>query len=794
MPSPARTLQPVRAYGLGSVPLRGGFLPYGSTTTTGKPTIPATTRNSASGPVPRWGGFSVLHDPNIVGRYNISYDSDWMDFWVIPEIQVNLKWYAPTVFLPSTTLGSGIQLTGVQAGPGALATIPVNQILTATGGSAGSASAAYVVATGVLTITSGSTATNTVVAAAINAWASYTGTPPTAQPLVATVVGTGSDVFYTTAVLNLQLSGGDIGVDQGYASWFMPSTTSGYGIMFTANQPGPAGNALNIIFVAGGAGSAASVALTNPALITLTVDTSATNQTICTAINVTAIATVGALITASVVNTLSATHAHWVAAGTDVYNALTAYNTVFGTFLTGGGLFEVKTSGPIQPHAISISNDDGVTFNHFNLSVYKGGTPTDCSARAQAFIPSATVGSGVVYNTLATTTTQASKLILSTTGGTDGVTWTAVQPGDIGNLYGVVYAGPTATGFLPSVTSPDGVTYTSQIAGVAGNAISIAQSAPAGSALVINVIGTTIYIQPQASTTNAQIVTAIGASPNAAALVSAASTGTSDTPALSAQTIMLGGGYSLAAGTANVQFVQNGQSSSNGVQAWNAIVTFGSACTNAEVCSAVPAGSPMTAVYSSSSTDHVIATGLTLLAGGSDPADQQVVYAGPLTTTVATAATIAGGGTIATLTVASTTGFPSVGTIDVVDTSGAVQTLAYTGTTATTFTTLSGGTAAHILALGAIVNADAVTAQVSGNICTVNLGYTTTNNTNSEVAAAVNGVSSAIQASPWGTLTDTNQISNQYGQLPPVGTIQLLQGDQILFTIMARDDASASTP
>jgi hypothetical protein len=64
-----------------------------------------------------------------------------------------------------------------------------------------------------------------------------------------------------------------------------------------------------------------------------------------------------------------------------------------------------------------------------------------------------------------------------------------------------------------------------------------------------------------------------------------------------------------------------------------------------------------------------------------------------------------------------------------------------------------------VLLAGAIVQADAVVAVLTGNLVTVYLGYTAANNTNTAIANAVNEVAAGLlTAVPVNVATDLNEI------------------------------------
>ena len=349
MPQNRGGLMPARAYGAGFVSIWGGFLPYGSTAGGSSPIVPQVIVDGTYGHQIKWKGFTVAHDGAEVGKFQVMLDSDTFDLLPVPTVQTNRKQRPATVFVPSTTAGSGLQITAVQAGPSILATIPVLNIVTATAGAGTTASVAISGLT--LTITAHTSTTNATTAAAVNAYFATGG-------VTASVVGSPADVFYTSA-LHVQLSGGENSDDVAYASLFLPSTTAGYGILYTANAPGAEGNNLNIIYAAGDAGSAASAAVVGNQ-ITITVDTSATNETVLTAVNVTAATTVGALVTASLVaGSAMPTHTAVAAAMVDVFNVSTTYNTTTGMWLAGGGQTWIKVDGRINPKALANS---GVLF------------------------------------------------------------------------------------------------------------------------------------------------------------------------------------------------------------------------------------------------------------------------------------------------------------------------------------------------------------------------------------------------------------------------------------------------
>lgn len=703
-------------------------------------------------------------------------------------MQANRRQSPATLFFPSTTTGSGLQITAVGAGSGATQTIPVTEVVIASGG-AGTA-ATVGISGNVVTITADNSATNATVAAAINAATGTVG-------LTAATVGTSTDVTYVAALTQV-LTGGQNSDDPAYASLTLPTAgAAGINMVYTANQAGSAGNEINILYAAGGAGTAASAALTAPNEITLTIDSSATVNTVLTAINVTALATVGGLITASYTATANTETALHTALGTVAISG-TSQNTTGGTNLSGGGILKVCIDGKINPAALGdnglgISNYDSssleqqilfphtLPYSHFSLRTYLNDIAVDLNAQTQLFVPSVTQGYGVMFNSIATAATAASATIYSNPPtNTHGNAFTALQPGDGGNKISVTQLNPQATLFIPSATGGDGLLFqaATAYAGQAGQQISVVMATPNASATVTRVVvtGLNIAIFPQSGAvggadTNSSISTAVAANPAAAALVGTpTATGSSDlvTGNFSGP---LSGGYSLSSSATNVSVTGD---PTNG---FSVVLSWGSAVTNAGAKTAILAACgptsalPLLNVTSlSTTTDVIVPTGATFLTGGVDTSDIQVLYSYPqgggvngaasggLYTNVTVAATLDGSGDIATLTVASTANFPSVGTIDVVDTVGTVETLAYTGKTGTTFTTLSGGTAAHILAVGALVYADAPVATVVGELCTVYLGYTATNNTNAAIAAAVNSAvgNGLLTAVPVNSTADLN--------------------------------------
>ncbi len=774
MPQNRGGVMPARAYGAGFVSIWGGFLPYGSTAGGSEPIIPNVVVDGTYGKQIKWKGFTVAHDNAEVGRYQIMLDSDTFDLLPVPTVQVDRKWRPATVFFPSTTAGDGLQITAVQAGPSNLATIPILNIVSATSGAGTTASVA--ISGNTLTITAGASATNATVAAAINAYVATGG-------VTATVVAGATDVFYTTA-LTLQLSGGENSDDLNYASVMLPSTTAGYGILYTANSPGAWGNDLNIVYVAGGGGTAAVAAIVGNQ-ITITVDTSTTNEAILTAVNETAAATVGKVVTASLVaGSAKPTHTAVAAAMVDVYAASTSYNTSPGTWLTTGGLHIAKIDGRINPKALvnsGIISYDQLSaaqklalpatqpYSHFAIKVYAGDTPVDLSARSQLFVPSETQGSGVMYNSVATLATNASATLTFNAGPAAVQTLTALQPGDLGNSISITYETAQATLFLQSATVGSGLTFTatSSYTGPAGQLITVAMAAPNpnSSNTLVTVNALAISIFPKANETNTGVAAAVAANPAALQLVGTpAVAGGSDLVIGNSGAAPLGGGY-VPPGSASAVAAVTGSPTTG----WTITVQFGASCTSTTAVAAINAvagpSSPQPILQTVTTTNGgsiVNALGTVFLTGGFDPSDLQVQYApayGNNLTGVAVQAVLDGSGNLATLTVASTANFPAAGTIDVLSSTGVVQTLAYTGKTATTFTTLTGGTANAVLLAGAIVQADAVVAVLTGDLVTVYLGYTAANNTNTAIANAVNEVAAGLlTAVPVNVATDLNEI------------------------------------
>lgn len=102
-------------------------------------------------------------------------------------------------------------------------------------------------------------------------------------------------------------------------------------------------------------------------------------------------------------------------------------------------------------------------------------------------------------------------------------------------------ASVAASAILHSTTGGDGVTYTAQDAGAKGNLISINILAPSGGATVVTVVGKAIQIAPKSAATNADIKTAVDASPAASALVATQTTGGSDLVVSAGPTMLTGG-------------------------------------------------------------------------------------------------------------------------------------------------------------------------------------------------------------------------------------------------------------
>ena len=777
-----RTTKQGRAYGQGFTAVWGGICPYGSTAGGSAPVVPVVGIDPSFGVQPKWCKFTAQHDTYEVGKLKVMLDSDTYDLHPIPRTQINRKMRPGSVFLPSTTAGSGVQVTSVQTGPATQATIPVTSIVTASGGAGTTATCGYVVATGVLTITANTSATNATVVAALNAWAAYTGTPPTAQPLVASVVGSSADVFWVSTTEHMQLVGGESSEDMGYASVFVASTTSPYGILYTANKPGAWGNSLSLVFVDGGAGTAASAVILGN-VITLTIDTSATgtvNDTIITAINVTGIGGVGKYITATLVTGTSRTptHAVVVAAMADV---AVLGSTTAGVAFTGGGLTHAVVDERIYPFALGanglgVSNYDQMenwqqvalplskSYSHFTLRTYRGDTAIDLDARSQLFVPSATQGAGVMFNSIATAATAATGTYYSNAPtNTHGNIFTALQPGDAGNSISFVFANPQATVFIASTTGGSGLLFqaAAAFAGTAGQAITVLMAAPNAqlTAAIVNVIGNSIQIYPCATDTNTSISAAVAAVVAAANLVGTPTvTGTGSDLVIGNNGVAqsLGGGYVAVSSTTCT--VQVSGSTTSG---WVITVEFGTGVTNALARTAILAAAgptsanPILNVTALSTTTDVIVAGALSLSGGLDTTDYQVLYTSALSTGI----TISVAGNSGTLTVSSTTNFPTAGTLNIVDSLGAVEQIAYTGVTATTFTTCTGGNGAATFAVGAVVQLDTPVAVYANSLLTMYLGYTAANNTNAALAAAANAVmGSSMTAVPVNSSTDLNAI------------------------------------
>jgi hypothetical protein len=739
-----RTTKQARAYGAGFTAVWGGFCPYGSTAGGSAPVIPNVLIDTQYGTQPKWCKFSAQHDAAEVGKFKVMLDSDTYDLLPILVPQVNRGQSAPTLFLPSTTAGSGILIVGAQTGPGAKATIPLIEVVTATGGSTLVATQGYVVATGVLTITSGATATNSTVVASLNApitnATQWTGTPPTAQPFTAYAIGSSQDIFYTTSALKGTFTGGQSGDDAAYASLFLPSTTSPYGILYTANVAGAAGNSISVVYTAGGAGTSVTLTCIGN-VINITVDTSATNQSILTAVNITNAATAGALVTASLVVAAAGTipsHTAYAAAMVDVFNASTTYN-LGGQFLTGGGFVTAEITERVYPNALGASgviSYDNVSlqaqqqmplsqpYSHLAIRVYQGDTPVDMNAQTQLFVPSATEGYGVMFTSVATTATTATTGAIAFTGSTLTITMKALQPGDAGNNIAITFLNPQATLFVPSATSPDGILFqaAAAYAGSAGQQITVQMSAPNSSITAVNnclvsVTGTNILLQPNTSATNTNVVTAVAASTAASNLVGTpVATGGSDlVVGNNSLAQALGGGYVASASTVAVAVVTGTPTTGYQINC-----QFGASCTGTTMLvelnkragsTAAANGNIQIATFSDTNAGSVVAAHASVFCtGGLDTTDLQVLYGPCLQTNISVSALNSAG----TLTVGSTQYFPTSGTLDIPDSLGNVSVIAYTGKTATTFTTCTSSSTLATLAVGAVVNADAPVAVQSG--------------------------------------------------------------------------------
>ncbi len=782
---------PMRAYGAGAIALRGGFCPYGSTAGGYLPVVPSVAgADPTGGSRPRWGAFWAAHDGVQVGKYQVTLDQDYQDLKVDADVLVNRKHAVASVFMPSHTSGHG--LTFYANAPGTAGNLI--SVIYAT--PSGSLSAAY--SGNVVTITPATGgSTNAAIAAYIN---SATGQTAVNSLIVASAGDTDTVTASTGAHY---LAGGTSSEDESYASVLIGSDTASDGILYAARTPGAIGNGIVIVYVFSGT-SAPAVAVTDGSIITVTIATatgSTTNASIAAAINASAAAS--ALVSAS-----------WVGSGADTNTTTTV--RVDGTPRAGGGMPVVRV-GDLDPSALT---DSGVLsiesmltaqkaalpgsdpWSHFALKVYLGDTPTDLDARSTLFVPSATQGSGVMFSSSATVPTKASVSILSTSGAGYGVKFTAVQPGIGGNAISVVYQSPYAQLFIPSTTAGSGVTFTAVAVGSSQQVISVSMAAPNPNLTTAQVVvnGTAIAIYPQSGNgsgadTNTSIATAIGNSPAAAALVTAAATGSgSDLVTGNFNAQRLGGGYALAAASVTAQI------SGSSFGGWEVTVQFGANATNTSVANAVNAVAAgqndvvSAAVIGSSGSDHVVvASGV--LSGGSDPSQLAVQYVGGgLPATLP--ATVAGNA--GTITVNSTTSFPTAGTLNIVNSAGAIIQIAYTGTTSTTFTGCTGGSSSYNFNSGAIAYLDTVAAVQGSSLTTVYLGFTAANNTNASIATAVNevqpGAATLLSAAYVGTSTDLNPVlpsgKLSWGARGQPAQLPLVCQNLVLFEVFARNSAA----
>lgn len=782
--------QTMRAYGAGAVSLRGGFLPYGSAA--GSSALPVIPTLRASDPTggdrPQFAGFWAAHDGDAVGLFRLLLDQDYQDLIIEPTVEVNDGLSPATLFLPSATSGKGLTLFSVALGPSPLTVVYAN---------ASGSSTTVVENSNIVTVTpqtsgghgAGGAADNSDVAAAINA---------STVGIVASLGDT--DLAPTAGAGPYYFSGGASGRDVAHASAFVPSDTVGDGVTFTAVQAGM--NDIRVIYVY--SGTSVTAAVVSGHNITITIPTSVspnTNESIVAAVSASAAAS--ALIVASAIG----------AADT---NTTTTKNLTPGAELVGGSLTSVVVSGRVNPKALG---DSGITnmedmpasqqvslpgmspYAHFALRVYLGDSAVDLTAQAQVFIPSATQGSGIMLNSIATSAVQASCQILSSLGAAHGITYTAVQPGAEGNGITVVYETPYATLFIPSTTAGEGihVQANTQFPGTAGQQISVSMAAPNASLVTCQIVvnGLSVSIFPQSGNaagadTNTTVLAALNGNPQANALAVWSAIGGSDLVTGNFNAKSLGGGYSLAAGVVTAEI------SGDPTSGYAVSVQFGSGSTNTQVAAAVSAAAVgqfavvTAAVIGSTGSDTVIATGATSLAGGSDPSELSAKYVGGGATAQLTAQA-AGNATI--LAVASTSDFPSAGTLNILNSAGNVIQVAYTGTTSTTFTGVTGGSSAYTFASGTPVYLDAPFAVQGSVLCTVFLGYTVANNTNAKISAAINEAQptgsggALLSAVAVGTTTDLNPVLSG-GTLAWNGSVYLECDNIIRFAIRARNSTA----
>lgn len=500
-----------------------------------------------------------------------------------------------------------------------------------------------------------------------------------------------------------------------------PSATAGDGLLFTAVPKGGAGNGIQVI-VNTGSGSL-SVAVQGRVITITLASGGSTNAAIA-----------GALVASTAAMALVS-----VSYLTPAGSAADTMSSATGCTLSGGGVAHVQVFDAVNPAAckanglnipvgdMSSVSTTGLVDFHFRLLYTEGDVPTDQGGQATIFIPSTTRGDGVVISSVPTGPVAAAVTIGSTTSG-DGVSFTANALGDSGNDIGVVYVGPYASALIGSTTAGSGVTYTAATAGSLGTAVQLFQAAPSGATTVVLVYGNLISIFPKTGETNNGVITAVNANTAAAALVTASLTGTGTdvVSAIGQTTINLSGGNSQGSGTVGVYVVGNKQNGST------IVVQFGVNATNAEVTTAVnTSGSAsaalVTAANVGTSSDKVVVTGLTFLGTGVG------------------ASWAAGAG--------------------------------YNGTLGMEQADLQ-----VIFKLGA---AATPSASMSGNVCTVSLGTTNTNNTTAAIANAIN----EAQAS-----TGTKMVAayvNSSSDVFPAGFLMsatnLQCNDLIMFEVDARE-------
>ena len=772
--------------------VRGTISGNGSTAASGSPRIdlaPPLTPASGNLPPPAPGARSAfylcLHDSQ-TGLYDFLFQDDFVDFVPMPTASSRIRWTPGFVLIPTTTSGSGVVLVATNLNQ------PSVQVVMASVGGANAVASAVLTA-GILTITFGSTTTSATLAAYMNSHATTT----TVTNFKAYVVGLGTDfVVARAASANLVVSPSVNGVGLTSGQAFLPSTTAGSGIEFTAILPGATGTQVQFL-----TGSGEAIVIANNTIeVTLNAGTS-TNTSIIALIQGSTAAR--ALVVPQLVGT-----------GSDVA-------VVGGVFLSGG-ICQASLVGPVDPQAclhnglnrpvpaLQTLTPANLTYFHFKVQYTEGGIAVDQLGYGNLYIPSSTAGSGLVITSGASAPSAAKATVYSNSGTPDGTTFTALRLGTPGNNLAVVLNGPNASYFLPSTTSGSGVQFTAAGVGPLYTAVSIFETAPNGGLAAaspnISVSGAgAITITPGvtsgAASTNAQIVTAIGASAAASALVSAASIGTASDqapPTGNQIAVLLSGGNSNANGIVTVQAVPNGNWSAQNGPGSTIVVQFGATATNANLVTAINASAAAAALVSVSAgaygSDTLITTPLTFLAGGSSPVDTTVQVAGPVTTLTTAAFTLPTSSTIATVTVASTVGALNPGAVtgafSFVGTDGVVYHATCTGSTATTFTTCTPtaypGTA-QTIPVGTTIYSDIPYASITASNLLIQLGNLNTNNTLTKVSAVINQANSTatplVLSAPLGTASSVMTAGFVQAQT------QLILSDLIQFLAVTKDQS-----